>query len=316
MHEMTRRRFLGTAGMAAVAPAVGTTMAAQNGQKPAGGGPTSHPGVTLEKDVAFGKGGDIELRLDIYRPPPGKANGMATIHIHGGGFTGGNKETLLERASPYAALGYVACAVQYRLVGQSKWPAQIEDVKAAIRWVRANAKSVGFNPDLLGVVGHSAGGQLALFAAGTQNRPEFEGKNGTPGAGTQLAVCCAYYPSTEVRLRADGTANNLMAAGSDEAAHRAASPLTYIAKGFPPTVIFHGTADTTIPLENSERLFKQLRDAGVPAELHAIEGVPHVFDGNPEFAKVAAGLADFFIDRKVLHPRPWGPPAGDGRGRG
>src|SRR6187401_1536999 len=107
MHEMTRRRFLGTAGMAAVAPAVGTTMLAQSGQTPAGGGPTSHPGVTLEKNIPFGKGGDIELRLDIYRPPPGKANGMATIHIHGGGFTGGNKETLLERASPYAALGYV-----------------------------------------------------------------------------------------------------------------------------------------------------------------------------------------------------------------
>lgn len=308
MQDMTRRHFLGAAGMAAVAPAVGT-MAVQGAQ--------SGPAVSIEKNVVFGKGGDVDLHLDIYRPPPGTENRMATIHIHGGGFTGGNKEMLTERASPFAALGYVAIPVQYRLVGQAKWPAQIEDVKAAIRWVRANAKSLGINPDLIGVVGHSAGGQLALFAAGTPNRPEFEGKNGTPGAGTQLAACCAYYPSTEVRLRADGTVNNLMAAGSDEAAHRAASPLTYIAKGFPPTVIFHGTADTTIPLENSERLFKQFREAQVPVEFHAFEGVPHSFDTNPEFARTAAGLADFFIDRKVLHPRAFaGAAPGAGRGRG
>jgi acetyl esterase/lipase len=320
MHEMTRRRFLGTAGMAAAAPAV--TAFAQGGQAGQSAATGANRGsVPVEKNVVFGKGGDLDLHLDIYRPPPATANRMATIHIHGGGFTGGSKETLVERAAPYAALGYVAIPIQYRLIGQAKWPAQIEDVKAAIRWVRANAKSLNINPDLIGVVGHSAGGQLALFAAGTPNRPEFEGKNGTPGAGTQLAVCCAYYPSTEVALRADGTPNNLMPAGSDEAAHRAASPRTYITKDFPPTVIFHGTADTTVPLENSERLFKQLRDTKVPAEFHAIEGVPHVFDSNPEFAKVAAGLADFFIDRKVLHPRQWGPPpaadaGGRGRGRG
>jgi acetyl esterase/lipase len=307
MNEMTRRHFLGTAGLAAVAPAVGTMAAGQ--EQPAGAPAralASH-GLAIEKNVVFGKAGAMELHLDIYRPPPGKENRMATIHLHGGGFTGGSKETLVERASPFAQLGYVAIPVQYRLAGQAKWPAQIEDVKAAIRWVRSNAKSLGINPDLIGVVGHSAGGQLALFAAGTQNRPEFEGKNGTPGAGTQLVSCCAYYPATEVRLRADGSAATLLEPGSDEAAHRAASPLTYIAKGFPPTVIFHGTADTTIPLENSERLFKQLRDAEVPVEFHAFEGVPHVFDSNAEFAKAAADLANLFIDRKVLHPRAFAP---------
>ena len=90
--------------------------------------------------------------------------------------------------------GIVAIAVQYRLAGEAKWPSQIEDVKAAIRWARANAKRLGFDPEKIAVVGHSAGGQLALFAAGTPNRPEFEGKGGTPGAGTQVVACCAYYP--------------------------------------------------------------------------------------------------------------------------
>ena len=304
MNEMTRRRFLGTAGLAAAAPAVGT-MAAQ-----------STPAVAIEKNIVFGKAASTDLRLDIYRPPAGTAKRMATVHIHGGGFTGGSKDTLSERVLPYATAGYVAIPVQYRLAGEAKWPAQIEDVKAAIRWVRANATRLGIDPAKIAVVGHSAGGQLALFAAGTPNRPEFEGSNGTPGAGTQVAACCAYYPSTDVRLRADGTVNNLMPAGSDEAAHRAASPLSYITKAFPPTIIFHGTADTTIPLESSERLFKQLRDAEVAAEFHAIQGVPHVFDSNVEFARSAGALADFFIDRHVINPRAFAPAGGGGRGRG
>jgi acetyl esterase/lipase len=309
MDSMSRRRFIGTTVLATAAP-LGSPLSAVTPQN----APANRGSLRIEKDIVFGKGGNTDLHLDIYHPPVGTEKRMATIHIHGGGFTGGSKDTLIERVPPYASRGYVAIAVQYRLVGETKWPSQIEDVKAAIRWVRANAKSLGFDPEKIAVVGHSAGGQLALFAAGTPNRPEFEGKGGTPGVSTQVVACCAYYPSTEVRPRADGTANNLMAAGSDEAAHRAASPLTYITAAFPPTVIFHGTADTTIPLENSERLFKQLRDVKVPVEFHAIEGVPHVFDSNKEYAESAAALADFFIDRHIVHPRTWGPPAGAGGG--
>jgi acetyl esterase/lipase len=306
MREMTRRGFLETAGMAAVVPVAGP-IAAQSGKQPGGS-------ASIEKNIVFGKGGNTDLKLDIYRPPAGTEKRIATIHIHGGGFTAGSKDNLADRVAPLVALGYVAIPVQYRLAGEAKWPAQIEDVKAAIRWTRANAKTLGVDPEKIAVFGYSAGGHLALFAAGTANRPEFEGKNGTPGAGTQVAACCAYYPATEVRPRPDGTANILLQAGSDEAAHRAASPLTYVAAGFPPTVIFHGTADVTIPLESSERLFKQFRDVKVPAELHAFEGVPHAFDSNPEFAKAAAELADFFIDRKVLKPRTYPPFGGGGRG--
>jgi len=185
-------------------------------------------------------------------------------------------------------------------------------VKAAIRWARANAGRLGVDPERIGVVGYSAGGHLALFAAGTQNRPEFEGKNGTPGAGTQLAFCGSYYAVTEVAPGRDGAANVLLPAGSNEAAHRAASPITYVGAGSPPTIIFHGTADVTVPIESSERLFKRLRDLKVPVEFHGFEGVPHAFDSNPEFAKAAAQAVDFFIDRKVLHPRTYPPFTGGG----
>jgi acetyl esterase/lipase len=109
-----------------------------------------------------------------------------------------------------------------------------------------------------------------------------------------------------------GTANGLLAEGSNEAEHAGASPTTHVA-GSSPTILFHGTEDTTISAEGSVRYHQMLQDAGIASELHIFAGVPHVFDSNPEFARAAAQAADFFIDRHVLNPRTY-PPFGGGRG--
>jgi acetyl esterase/lipase len=287
-------------GTAIVAPAVA---AAAQTPSPA------QANVKAESDVVFGRGGDMDLKLDIYRPPAGVTpKRMATIHFHGGGFTGGNKESLSERVKPYAALGYVAIAAQYRLAGQAGFPALVHDAKAAIRWVRANAKNLGIEPARIAVVGYSAGGYHALFTAGTGDRPEFEGNGGNAGVSTKVAACIAYYPATNVPA-------SMLPAGSDAAAQKAANATTYIAAGYPPIAIFHGMKDTTIPVDSSKRLMQQFQDVQVAVEFHAFEGVPHVFDSNPEFAVLAAQLADFFIDRHVLNPRTYPPFQAGGRGR-
>jgi acetyl esterase/lipase len=216
----------------------------------------------------------------------------------------------VERVKPYAALGYVAIAAQYRLSGQAGYPALVHDAKAAIRWTRANAKTLGIEPQRIAVAGYSAGGYHALFTAGTGDRPEFEGTGGNAGVSTKVAACIAYYPATNVPA-------NMLPAGSDAALQKAANAVTHIAAGFPPVMILHGMKDTTIPVDSSKRLVQQFQDVNVPVEFHAFEGVPHVFDSNPEFAALAAQLADFFIDRHVLNPRTYPPfsPGGDG-GRG
>jgi acetyl esterase/lipase len=298
MGGLSRRNFFEAALAGTAVPVLGT--AAQNANR-------GTSGVTVEKDVVFGKGGDMDLKLDIYKPPAGTEKRMATIHFHGGGFAGGSKDSLSERIRPYAALGYVAIAAQYRLSGQAGYPALIHDAKAAIRWVRANAKTLGIEPQRIGVVGYSAGGYHALFTAGTGNKQEFEGSGGNAGVGTQVAACMAYYPATSIPA-------TMLPPGSDESTRRAATPTTYIAAGFPPTVVFHGMKDTTIPIESSQRLVQQFRDANVPVEFHAFEGVPHAFDSHPEFAVSCAQLADLFIDRHVLNPRTYPPfqPGGDG----
>ncbi len=238
---------------------------------------------------------------------------MAVIHFHGGGFTGGSKDGLAARLQTLSARGYTNIGAQYRLAGVAKWPAQIEDVKASIRWTRANAERLGIDPVRIAVSGYSAGGHLALFAAGTQNRPEFEGSSGTPGVKTDLAACLAYYAVTGPAY--EGFRRQFpMPEGSSEEAWTAAAPGTYI-KGFPPTALFHGLADVTVPPESSMEFLKQLRGANVPSELHTFAGVPHEFVGIPEFAESTAALADFFLERHVINPKTY-PAFGAGRGRG
>jgi acetyl esterase/lipase len=280
--QLGRRAFLGLGGAAVL----GNSLPAF--AKPAQ--PADAGEVKAEKDVVIGKGGDTTLRADIYRPPSGTEKRMALVHLHGGGFARGTKDTMAGKVTPITRHGYVSVVVDYRLTGVAKWPAQIEDVKTAIRWTRENAASLGIDPQRIATVGYSAGGHLSVFAAGASD--------------TMLAACVAFYPAVELSKE---TAQALLPAGSDDAAVRAASPITYIKAGFPPTVIFHGLADVTVPPESSEHLLQVLRGSGVPSELHTFAGVPHEFDSHPEFADECANLTDFFMEREVLHPRTYPP---------
>ena len=302
--DLTRRLFLGS---------LGATLALPELRAMAQGAAPFAPAANVERNVVYGKGGDTDLHLDIYKPTGPANKRMAVIHFHGGGFGGGNKDGLAARLQTLSARGYVNIAAQYRLSGVAKWPAQMDDVKSSIRWTRANASRLGIDPARIAVSGYSAGGHLALFAAGTQNRPEFEGKSGNAGVKTDVAACLAYYAVTGPAW--EGFRRQFpMPEGSSEDAWRAATPGTYI-KSFPPTVLFHGLADVTVPAESSMEFLKMLREANVPSELHTFAGVPHEFVGIPEFADATAQLVDFFLEREVITPRTY-PPFGAGRGRG
>src|SRR5665213_721142 len=138
---IVRRTFLGVGGAAALGFAAQTSTTARASE------------IKIEKDVIVGKGGDSDLHCDIYRPPSGGEKRMALIHFHGGGFARGSKEGLAAKITPITTRGYVSIAAQYRLSGAAKWPAQIEDAKTHIRWVRANATSLGIDPARIAIVG-------------------------------------------------------------------------------------------------------------------------------------------------------------------
>jgi acetyl esterase/lipase len=258
--------------------------------------------VAVEKDVVFGRGGDRELLCDVYRPPSGQTKRTAVVHIHGGAFRGGSKEGA-RTAGPLAALGYVGVAMQYRLSQEAKWPAQIQDVKACIRWTRANADELGIDPDKIVVAGYSAGAHLALVAAGSQNQAPFEGEGGNAGVGTGLGACIAFYAPSIVRRPADGGEHVLLGSNTGVEAYRSINPISYVAPGYPPTILLHGTADQSVPVEFSVRLYQAMMDARVPVELHIVEGVTHIFDAHREFAELSAEWIDLFLDRHVVNPR-------------
>jgi acetyl esterase/lipase len=228
--------------------------------------------VAVEENVVFGHGGGRELLCDIYRPSPELTKRTAVIHLHGGGFRGGSKAgTRLAR--PLAALGYTCMSSSYRLLPE-RWPAQLEDVKTAIRWARAQAAQLDVEPEKIAVLGYSAGGHLALCAAG--------------GEDPRLAACVAFYAPAEM-----GPTHPL----------GGPSPVDQIKPGYPPTMLLHGTADKTISVDASLRLYSALREAQAPVELHVIEGVTHIFDTHREFANASAAWIDLFLDRHVVNPR-------------
>jgi acetyl esterase/lipase len=307
MARITRREFVKATSALAAAPALAAVTA--RAQRPA----PDIGNLRAEKDIAFGKGGDVDLLLDVYRPPEGvMPKRMAIVHLFGGGFFVGDKNAgyIINDAKALGARGYTNISANYRLQSQGSWPAQIHDVKAAIRWTRANADRLGVDADRIAVAGYSAGGMLALMAAGTNGKPEFEGSGGTPGVSSDVNACIGVYP-----LASAQTATGLFPEGQATPENiAAASPTSYIGERFAPTIFVHGTADTTVPLASSIEFFNKLDAAGVPTALTAIQGAAHAFDNAAlDAVEVMAQSIDLFLDRLLVNPRPY-PAFGAGGG--
>ena len=313
MSLITRRGFVQASGALAVAPALVAVTARAQPPAPDIGN------LRAEKDIVFGKGGDIDLLLDVYHPPEGVTpKRMAIIHLFGGGFFAGNKNAgyIINDAKALGARGYTSVSANYRLQTQGLWPAQIHDVKAAIRWTRANAERIGVDADKIAVAGYSAGGMLSLLAAGTNDKPEFEGTGGTPGVSSKVNACIGVYPLASAQI-----ARGLFGEGGATPENiAAASPTTYIGPSFAPTIFVHGTADTTVPLSSSIDFFNKLLAAGVPSALTAIQGAQHAFDNAAlDAVEVMAQSIDLFLDRLFVNPKPYpafgaGRPGGGGPG--
>lgn len=261
--------------------------------------------VTIEKDVVFGTGGGRDLECDIFHPPDDAAERAAVLIIHGGGWQTGDRSQLQGYAIQLARFGLVCVCSEYRLSGESIWPAQIHDVKAAIRWMRANHARLGIDPEKIAVSGNSAGAHLALMVAATPQLEEFEGEGGNPGIGSHCAGVVAIYPPTLLRTSdAGGAIDRLFGGKAARAIEDAASPLTYAREDFPPTMLIHGNADNTVPVAASLQMYRALSESGAKVEVHIYDGAPHAFDAVPEFGRQLVDLMALFVDRQVADPRP------------
>ena len=262
--------------------------------------------VIEERDVVFADAGNRPLHMDIYRPGD-NANGAAVLIVHGGGWRQGSRAMLVEHARHLARDGFVALACEYRLTPEAHYPAQIHDVKAAIRWAKANADDLRFDPAKLCLQGHSAGAHLVLLAAGAPNETRLD----PPGADRSIPADCAavvaVYPPV-LMYRGERPSGGTPASAlpgsdiSDEIAELA-SPLTHVHGAYPPAMLLHGDADKVVPVSASRRFEEALRNAGGKVDLHIFGGLPHGFGNHPEIRPMMMTMISAFFRRHVTAPQ-------------
>jgi acetyl esterase/lipase len=261
-----------------------------------------------ESNIVFGRGGDVDLELDLCRPDSGKGPFPALVFIAGTGWAptpSSRKGAPIELA---AAKGYVAIAIDHRSVsvtenGRTRYPfpAQLEDAKCAVRWLRANAPKYNIDADRIGVVGHSSGGHLALLLGLTSSRDGFEGTGGNPGWSSRVqAVVCMAGLAEAVSYYEDSIAAGqlvlLLGGTPDEVPKRyaAASPMTYVTREAAPVLFIQSEFDYYCPLKQT-RLFEQrMKDAGASFTLIRKKGSSHY----PEYGDPAVWK---FLDERLKH---------------
>jgi acetyl esterase/lipase len=246
--------------------------------------------VGAHRDLAYVPGGHERQKLDLYLPPTG-SRWPLVVSIHGGAFRMGSKDgEAAATAGALVARGFAVAAINYRLSQHAIFPAQIEDCKAAVRWLRANASRYGYDPDRVASFGGSAGGHLAAMLGTAGDVKAFDvGAN--PGVSSRVQAVVDFFGPTDFlqmdahRLNAqamvhdtpDSPESQLVGGpirdNPDKVAR--ANPITYVTKDDPPFLIIHGDADLLVPHHQSVLLDAALRKAGVSVRFVTIPGGPH-----------------------------------------
>jgi acetyl esterase/lipase len=280
-------------------------------QQPAGApseaAPTSNArSASIQENVPYGLANGQPLLLDIYEPTS-RVTGPrpAVVLIHGGGWTSFDKGTMRGMAQLLARSGFVAFSVDYRLLRgtENRWPAQLDDVQRAVRWVRANAAKYDVNPERIGAFGHSAGGQLAALLGTEDTR-----NNSDPalaGYSSQVqAVVDVSGPSdftTEQDPDGDAFLANLFGVhySKNPSIWRDASPVFHISKASAPFLIVHGARDDQVPIAQSQELVERLKQADVSAFLVTVDD-GHTFHTPEARIRLAMETVGFF--NRYLNP--------------
>ena len=261
-------------------------------------------GTKAQRDIEYVPGGSKAQTLDLFFPEKADAPLPLIVWIHGGGWSAGSKENC--PAMFLLGQGYAVASINYRLSGEAKWPAQIEDCKAAIRWLRANAKKHNINPDRIGVWGSSAGGHLVAMLGTAGGVKEFDkGPNADVSSRVQ-AACDWFGPTDLLQMGAQSGPNSkinhdspnspesrLIGGAIQENKEKAATanPIKYVTKDGAPFLIMHGDQDPLVPLAQSQILHEALQKAGVESTFHVVKGAGHGF-GGPENQKMVQAFFD------------------------
>ena len=260
-----------------------------------------------QTDIEYARVGETSLKLDLHRPQG--ENPPLIVYVHGGGWRAGSKEDV-----PIADLydkGFAIASVDYRLSTQAVFPAQVHDIKAAIRFLRANADVFHLNTTKIAIIGSSAGGHLAALVGVSNGNPDLEGKVGEHlDQSSDVQTIVSYYGASNLEtILSQSTPKGrdfripalklLLGDTPDKKPElaRLASPVTHLDKHDPPLLLIHGDADPQMPPQQSQELAKAYESLGLPVTLILLPGSLH---GGAEFYdEERTGIVAKFLD-KVL----------------
>ena len=282
-------------------------------------GGSSPVAIGPPKTVTYSTPGGQALKLDVWEPAGGGTKAGETVRrpavimVHGGGWSAGGRGRMPLWDRWFAGKGYVVFDVDYRLAPQPRWRAAPGDVKCAVGWVKRNAARYGIDPERIALVGHSAGGHLALLSAYSEGDGNVPAGCGVEDAG--VSAVAAFYPPTDLtrlnRMKwpwmepnvvGRRSAKRLLGGAPETLArrYRLASPTAHVDAKSPPTFLVHGGADRVVPVEQSELLGERLRRSRVPHRLLTLPGADHSFDhasaslwNGPEARTTRAALSRF-----------------------
>lgn len=262
--------------------------------------------VNVKTDIEYGNAGNRPLLLDLYRPENIDQPMPAIVFIHGGSWRGGKKEDYQPYAMYFAQRGYVCASIQYRLSGEAPYPAAVHDVKAAVRFMRAEAQRMAVDPQRIAVAGGSAGGHLAMMVGFSSDVEQLAGKSGHEDASSRVACVVNLYGPTDMTTPYARSVSETNAAVSAffEGSYKdrpdkyaEGSPITYVTPDDPPTLILHGTVDALVPINQADLLAEKLTAVGVPYIYDRLPGWPHSMDAVKPVNERCLWYMERFFDR-------------------
>jgi acetyl esterase/lipase len=266
---------------------------------------SAQPPLPTERDVTYCTLDGVELKMDIYRPQGSAAPTPALLYVHGGGWTGGDKRSGegIRDIPELLARGYLVAAVNYRLAPRYKFPAMIEDVKCAVRFLRANAERFSINPEKIGAWGGSAGGHLVALLGTADATAGWDVGQYLEQSSRVQAVVDMYGP-TDLTVLFEGANPRLMeqvfgTSDRNSETLQKASPVNWVSSDDPPFLILHGERDPLVPVSQSQIFYEKLRAAGVPATFVIVKNAGHGFAPlggpiSPSRQELTKMIGDFF----------------------
>ena len=264
------------------------------------GAPSS--GVIVTRDIEYGKPGPSALKMHLVRPNTPLTNPLpVVVYIYGGAWRGGSRDQGIESLTRLARAGYVGASIEYRHSQAATFPAQIQDCKCAIRFLRSRAKEFGLDPDKVGVWGLSSGGHLAALLGVSAGVEALEGDLGYAQFSSGVNAVVDWFGPTDFLQMdkfpgvlkhndANSPESRLIGGPIQQNPEKAklANPIAYVTSNAPPFLIMHGGSDPLVPPQQSQLLAAALKKAKAPVELVIVPGAPHGFVGAEHEERVRA----------------------------